>query len=145
MISPRDFLAVSKYLAARGTEAEWRTAVSRAYFAVFHVARNLMEDLGFVVPRADPAPGYLWKRLSNAGDAQVQQAGARLNGLRGDRNQADYDLPRTFHMGTIRALIQRAEQAIQILEAAAHEPTRSQIRDAMKLYEQQINEVTWRP
>jgi uncharacterized protein (UPF0332 family) len=64
MISPRDFLTVAKYLAARGTEGEWRTAVSRAYYAVFHTARNLMEDLGFVVPRADPAHSYLWKRFS---------------------------------------------------------------------------------
>jgi hypothetical protein len=75
----------------------------------------------------------------------VQQGGARLNSLRTERNQADYELMRTIHRSTIQALIQRAEQAILILEAAAHEPTRSQIRDAMKLYEQQINEVTWRP
>ncbi len=34
----RDFLAVAKQLAAGGTEAERRTAISQAYHAAFHVA-----------------------------------------------------------------------------------------------------------
>jgi uncharacterized protein (UPF0332 family) len=36
----RDFLALAARLAGDATEADWRTAVSRAYYAAFHVARR---------------------------------------------------------------------------------------------------------
>jgi hypothetical protein len=36
----RDFLPLATRLAAAGTEADWRTAVSRAYSVAFHVARS---------------------------------------------------------------------------------------------------------
>jgi hypothetical protein len=51
----RDFLSLATRLAAATTEADWRTAVSRAYYAAFHVARRLLTDLNFTVPRADRA------------------------------------------------------------------------------------------
>src|SRR5438477_485799 len=38
----RDFLSLAARLAADVTEADWRAAVSRAYYAAFHVARQLL-------------------------------------------------------------------------------------------------------
>jgi len=55
----RDFLALADQLASGGTEAEWRSAISRAYYAAFHVARELLQDLRFSVPHADRAHAYL--------------------------------------------------------------------------------------
>ena len=40
-------------------------AVSRAYYAAIHVARLLLGQCGFGVPRGDQAHAYLWLRLSN--------------------------------------------------------------------------------
>src|SRR5262249_460451 len=51
----RDYLTLARTLAGGATEAEWRTASSRAYYAAFHVARELLADLGFRVPQADRA------------------------------------------------------------------------------------------
>src|SRR5438876_12306521 len=93
----RDFLTLAQSLLAESTEAAWRSAVSRGYYAAFHVARQLLKDLGFVVPKAERAHAYLWRRLSNCGEARVQNAGRELNDLRGDRNQADYEMDRTLH------------------------------------------------
>jgi hypothetical protein len=59
-VTGRDFLAIARQLASGSTEAEWRSAISRAYYATFHVARELLEDLSFAVPRADRAHVYLW-------------------------------------------------------------------------------------
>ena len=45
----REFLKVALSLLAGASEADWRSAVSRAYYAAFHVARNLvvvLPDLG---------------------------------------------------------------------------------------------------
>jgi hypothetical protein len=83
----RDFLILAARLAAGNNEADWRTAVSRAYYAAFHVARPLFSDLGFTVPRADRAHQYLVYRLSNSGDAAVEQAGRDPETLRRLRNR----------------------------------------------------------
>jgi hypothetical protein len=91
-MNERDFLRLARALAAGATEADWRTAVGRAYYTAFHVARRLLEDLGFAVPRADRAHTYLAFRLQNSGDPAVSQAGTDLHTLRQDRNHADYDL-----------------------------------------------------
>ncbi|HEY1860960.1 MAG TPA: HEPN domain-containing protein [Gemmataceae bacterium] len=146
MIIGRDFLTLADSLLAGGTEAEWRTAVSRAYYAAFHVARELMLDLGFAVPRGDRAHGYLWLRLSNSGDASIQIAGHRLKDVRGERNRADYDLANSFPRILADGNIKLARGIISACGAATTEPTRSQIMDAMKICERDVlKDVTWHP
>src|SRR5436309_11372371 len=84
----RDFVSLAARLAANATEADWRSAVSRAYYAAFHIARRLLADLNFTVPRADRAHQYLVFRLSNCGEPTVEQAGRDLETLRRLRNRA---------------------------------------------------------
>jgi hypothetical protein len=110
------------------------------------VARRLLRDLGFRVPRGDRAHGYLWLRLSNCGDSQVEGAGSSLKRLRSDRNEADYDVDQTFARSAALPLVQEARQIIAILDTATAEPVRTQITDAMKVYERDVlQEVTWHP
>jgi hypothetical protein len=90
----RDYLSVATRLLAEATEADWRSAISRAYYAAFHVGCDLLRSLGFTVPRADRAHAHVWLRLSNSGHPDVIKAGADLNDLRGARNRADYDARR---------------------------------------------------
>jgi uncharacterized protein (UPF0332 family) len=142
----RDFLPVARRLLAAADEADWRSAVSRAYYAAFHVARRLLSDLNFTVPHADRAHGYLWLRLSNCGDPQVQAAGQQLKDLRRERNWADYEVARPLSLSLARGDVQTAEQIIQVFDLAAVEPTRTQITDAMKVYERDVlKDVTWHP
>ncbi len=139
-----DFLPLARRLAAGSTEAEWRTAVSRAYYAAFHVARRLLEDVGFRVPRADRAHAHLWLRLSNCGDLGVQAAAEELQNLRNRRNHADYDLHLPLGQRAASPLAPIAARIIQTLQAAAQEPTRTQITAAMRVYEQNVlRDVTW--
>ena len=146
MIAARDLLTLARRLANGSAEADWRTAIGRSYFAAFHVARQLLEDLGFDVPRDESAHRYLSLRLNNCGDSQVQQAGAKLEKLRRERNFADYDIRSTMRRASAFNLVHAAEQIIQILDAARNEPVRTQITDAMKVYEQTVlGVVTWHP
>jgi uncharacterized protein (UPF0332 family) len=92
MIRGEEFLKLAEAYATGTSEADWRSAVSRAYYAAFHVARDFMTSLGFVTPRAEAAHAFLWRRLGNCGLAPLALAGSRLNQLRGERNRADYDL-----------------------------------------------------
>jgi uncharacterized protein (UPF0332 family) len=142
----REYLTPAATLAAGTTRAEWRTAVSRAYYAAFHVARDLLISLGFRAPQGDRAHGYLWLRLANAGVGAVQAAGNYLNLLRRERNRADYD----GHVAVSQAMaaneVQNARDIIQALDAAAVEPVRTQITDAMKVYERHVlRDVIWHP
>jgi uncharacterized protein (UPF0332 family) len=142
----REFLPLAGRLAANGTEADWRSAVSRAYYATFHVARRLLADMGFSVPRADRAHQYLVFRLSNCGESQVVQAGRDLETLRRLRNRADYDDVPSLVQNQATAGVKLAESIVQALDAASAEPTRTQIRDAMIVYERDVlRDVTWRP
>jgi uncharacterized protein (UPF0332 family) len=141
-----DFLTLAFQLAAGTTEAEWRSAVSRAYYAAFHVARDLLTDLGFTVPRADQAHEYLYRRLNNCGNVPVRQAAVTLHELRRHRNRADYDLKAPHSAAGAAGDTAGAEQVIQALAAAAAEPVRTQLIDAMKDYERNVlRQVTWTP
>jgi uncharacterized protein (UPF0332 family) len=142
----RDFLPLATRLAGGTTEAEWRSAVSRGYYAAFHVARRLFSDLKFLVPRADRAHQYLVFRLSNSGEPAVEQAGRDLETLRRLRNRADYDESPKITQPQASAAIQMAEGIIQILDAARLDPARTQITDTMIAYERDVlHDVTWQP
>lgn len=142
----RDYLTLADALAHGTSEAEWRSASSRAYYAAFHVARLLLLNLRFRVPHAERAHGYLWLRLSNAGEVETATAGRLLGGLRQERNRADYDERRTITQATAIQNVRTAEDVIRALDAAAIDPIRTQITDAMKIYERDVlKDVTWHP
>jgi len=145
-MTARDFLTLAGRLAAGTEEAEWRTAVSRAYYATFHIARAFFHDLGFRVPREERAHKYLSFRLMNAGNPDAAFAGTQLDRLRGDRNAADYDLTRPIHAAQAVRLVQLAEEIVDRCDALRHDPVRKEITDAMKEYERTVlGEVTWQP
>jgi len=142
----RDFLLLANRLATGISEADWRTAVSRAYYTAFHVARRLFADLNFTVPRADRAHQYLVFRLCNCGESLVEQAGRDLDTLRRLRNRADYDDVPALPQPQAIASVQLSQGIIQILDAARQEPGRTRMRDAMIIYERDVlRDVTWRP
>jgi uncharacterized protein (UPF0332 family) len=146
-MNPRDFLDVADSLLGGISEAEWRSAVSRAYYAAFHVVRHLLVQCGFSVPDGEQAHAYLWLRLANAGHPDVQQVGSDLGAIRTVRNSADYDLNRFMHHGTAANQIQAAEDVIHLLDMVAAAPgIQGQITDAMKIYERDVlRQVTWHP
>ena len=142
-----DFMDVAWEWVGGLSEAEWRSAVSRGYYAAFHVARDLLQECGFMVPEAEQAHGFLWLRLASAGHPDVEEAGRRLRYLRSLRNWADYDLHRPFSQSLAVAWVQKAEDIIQVLEAVPAAPTTiAQITAAIQLYERNVlKQVTWKP
>jgi hypothetical protein len=146
-MDPREFLDVAADWAVAVREAEWRSAVSRAYYAAFHVACRLFRRAGFIVPGAERAHGYLWLRLSNSGHTDVIEAGRKLSYLRRDRNDADYELGRPFPQQLAIDDVAAAMSIIQLLETVETTPhVLTQITAAMRVYERDVlHDVTWRP
>jgi uncharacterized protein (UPF0332 family) len=141
-----DFLVVADKPSLAATEADWRSAVSRAYYAAFHVARGLLASCRFKIPRSEKAHVFLAFRLSNSGDPTVQSAGDNLDLLRTERNRADYELSYFYSQAQASAQVRIAEDVVRILKVAALEPLKTQITDAIKIYERDVlKDVTWQP
>jgi uncharacterized protein (UPF0332 family) len=139
-----DFLTVADALAAGNSEAEWRSAVSRAYYAAFHRARDLLRLCQFDVPGDERAHQYLERRLANAGLVDLITAGSRIGSLRRIRNWADYELDRPLDQATAVLRVQTASDLLPILKAAEEEPFRSRLTEAIRVYERDIlKEDTW--
>jgi hypothetical protein len=147
MIQGRAFLDVAWELLAGLGEADWRSAAIRAYYAGFHVARQLFDICGFKAPDGDRAHAYLWLRLSNSGHPDVNNAGLSLNHLRGKRNLADYDLYYSLDQISATTLVQAADEIIKLLEMVMATPlVCAQITDNIKIYERDVlGELTWHP
>jgi uncharacterized protein (UPF0332 family) len=145
-MNPRDFLDVAGEWATGAREAEWRSALSRAYYAAFHVAGALLEASGFAVPQVEGAHAYLWLRLSNAGHPDVQQAGSNLRALRGLRNWADYDLSRPFPQALAIKEVAQTVVIIALLDDLRNTPiVLARVIDAIRVYERDVlREVTFR-
>ncbi len=146
-MDPREFFNVAADWAAGTCEAEWRSAVSRAYYAAFHIARRLFRKAGFAVPRGEQSHAYLWLRLVNSGHKDVITAGLNLSELRGDRNNADYDLADPFSQSFAIDDVNVASSVIDLLETVESTPhVLAQITATMRVYERDVlRDVTWRP
>jgi hypothetical protein len=96
-------------------EARLRSAISRAYYAVFCLARNHVRDQeGLSIPR-EKVHSYVTNQFKDSPDSTHSQFGHDLDRLRWDRNKADYDdsFPRLDHIATLDMLL--AEQLLNTL------------------------------
>ena len=91
-MKPVEFLRLAEHLAAGNTEAEWRSAVSRAYYGAFHEAQLLLERCGVQLRSGMESHLKVAYCLQNSTDKAVARAGTKLAALRRVRNDADYQL-----------------------------------------------------
>lgn len=93
----REFLNLAKELCGKqcrpaNDEAKWRTSVSRAYYAAFCEARNYLTGVeGLDVPEGPEAHAFVITAFADRKDTGLRRISSRLDGLRDDRNKADYD------------------------------------------------------
>ena len=109
------FLALAEELALRQDEASKRTAISRAYYCVFHHALVLVESESMAIPKTGAAHDAVWDILMKAGGRR-RQIGDSGRGLRTMRRIADYE-PVLWRLDwtTATALVQ-ARWAMKLLD-----------------------------
>lgn len=139
-MDPRDFHQLASHLVRSSSAAEIRTAISRAYYAVYHVSAEILRAMGFQISTGPQGHGDVRNRLSNSGAPEVMRIGSQLGDLQGRRIQADYRLdnlevenPKTAH-----ALVEQAARMIQTLERCSKGLQRPQIIAAIEAWEQKI-------
>ncbi len=130
----RDFLAVAKRSGQGKTEADWRDAAGRAYYALLLEARDALWRWGFVAPRRDQIHAFVRLRFSYAANADLQTIGYTLDHLARLRNEADYqtDIPGRFTSSkAANQAITKAEQEIAFLDQIDGDAARRQAAIAL--------------
>jgi len=114
-MNPREFCTVAGAFAARGEAAASRSAISRAYYSLFHVVLDFLITNQVRLPKNKPESHTLiYRLLFNCGDRDLRLVASALNDLRGQRNDADYDMKnRDVELrSTAQAAVERARREI---------------------------------
>lgn len=129
----RDFHELAVRLVAGSSAAESRTAIGRAYYAVFNVGAQHLRSLGFHVGRRAGVHGEVDKCLSNSGDPEVMRVASDVSRLHSRRNRADYQLDPSDveDPGVARKIVNRVGQQIATLDTAFTGPRRAPIQAAI--------------
>ena len=123
----RAFLQSARHLLATPSEANRRSAAGRAYYALLHEGRAVLERWGFPLPPRDSIHTFVRLRFTYPADADVQKVGAAFDFLSKLRTAADYRLaspgPFATAVDTDDA-VQRAAAAIDLLDQIDADPAR---------------------
>src|SRR5690348_5967381 len=132
----REFLAVARDAARGGTEAYWRTAAGRAYYALMLVLRDAMTGWGLSKPTQNQVHQLVLRRMYVSTDPDMKQIGIWLDELRQARARADYEMSALAEHATdsgARWAIRQAAAALALFDAIeADAPRRSAIAAAIK-------------
>ena len=102
-----DFQNTPERLARGSTEADWRSAVSRSYYAVFHYFRELFLAHGVDLGRSGVSHSNLYIGLLNSGLPPVVAFARRVDDLRTERTVCDYNLGAPIRKGPSQDTVNR--------------------------------------
>ena len=112
-----------QFLASRLVEhgaypVEFRTAISRSYYAAFHVGLEFLNEIGFSIKDNSTAHREVYWHFNNSGDEDLKKVATKINELRTKRNHADYQLKRTDieSKENAKLLVQSAERIIESIK-----------------------------
>ncbi len=106
-----EFQDTAERLARGATEGDWRSAISRGYYAVFHYFREFLLSHGLNIGGAGPSHFNLYSGLLHCGFTAVAPLGSRVDTLRSYRGSADYDMG----LPIVQSLAQRLVQEARVL------------------------------
>ena len=86
------FIDLAQSLSVAGSECEWRTAVSRSYYGLFHIVAEFLDAHQVGIPKNAGGHMEAYRSLNECKVEALRSVARVLNKLRTDRNSADYDL-----------------------------------------------------
>ncbi|HZY84519.1 MAG TPA: hypothetical protein VFE78_06795 [Gemmataceae bacterium] len=91
----REFLQSARHLLADPSEANWRSATGRAYYALLHEGRAVLDRWGFPLPPRESIHAFVRRHFAYPVHPDLGQVDNAFDDLSRWRNQADY------HLGTL--------------------------------------------
>src|SRR4051812_21474612 len=131
-MDPREFHRLAAVLTDGAGPAHWRSAASRAFYAVFNLGVLYLRD---VVPlrKGAQAHGQVRNLLATCSDPDLQRVGNDLGELHSRRIDADYDLGNVDaeNVVTVRGIIVESEEMIQRIDRAFGGPAAQAIKQSI--------------
>jgi uncharacterized protein (UPF0332 family) len=140
-----DFRDTAGRLAQGATEGDWRSAISRGYYAVFHFFHEFLLSNGLNVGRGGQSHFNLYSGLLNCGFPQVAAIASRIDGLRAHRVWADYDLARPINRRAAQSSIRESRSLIADFQTALAALPSAQITDGARKHLQSIGRLGRHP
>ncbi|HJT32787.1 MAG TPA: hypothetical protein VJ783_12160 [Pirellulales bacterium] len=143
-MNPVDFIALAIKLSSSRNEADLRSAVSRAYYGAFHVARQFLGDCGVRFSAKELYAAEIHKKvrfcLGESGNADAHLAGDNLRTLRSQRNEADYNLESTDFLvrGGVMVTVRLAPEIVDAFQRCRAEPAFSEARAKIRSYARDV-------
>ncbi|MFA4917381.1 MAG: hypothetical protein WC560_12025 [Syntrophales bacterium] len=140
-MDPRDFLQIATNLSNGSKPAEFRTAVSRAYYAAYHVGVGFLNGMDCHISEGSNGHAEVSRDLNNCGDHELSKVGSKINDLRSERIIADYKLNKTKYddQRNTQATVMQAERIIKALDQYASSPRQIEIAKAIKEYRKKVS------
>jgi uncharacterized protein (UPF0332 family) len=117
-----EYLDLAEELAARADEAAWRSAISRSYYAVLHVAyRTLPPPLQATISHRT-MHSVTWRLYSDSSVQACRQIGQAGTRLRDRRVDADYRPVAMLSSARAARLVADAREAMERLRRHGYQP-----------------------
>lgn len=116
-----DYLALPQNLAGQtivvSEQAKFRSAISRAYYAAFHQATQVLVEKDRLTIPLQNVHKFAIAQFQNHPDPIRQKIGDRLQVLRGYRNQADYESSTSITANTCQESLTLARRIILSIDS----------------------------
>ena len=135
-MNPKEFQYLASGLVEKNGAfpSEYRTAISRSYYAVYNLGINLLKEMGFTIPKKLDAHVFMRRHFNNSGDIELIEAAQKIKDLKTKRQHADYDLDRhdVEKKHNAKAYVYSADRLIKTMERQCTGENRSQIIKSIK-------------
>ena len=129
-MNPKEFQDLALRLAEHGAfPSEFRSAISRSYYAVYNLGINLLKEMDFDIPKTTDAHVFMRRHFNNSGDIELIEAAEKIKNLKTKRKHADYDLnrPDVEKKQNAKAIVHSADRLIKTIEKQCNGENRSKI------------------
>jgi len=110
-----DYLELAIELSTRAEESCLRTAISRTYYFVFHLARQRILDNNFPIARGENSHRQVWEKFQKDPDPRCQKLYFTAQKIQDRRKRADYDISYPKIDSEFPAMIEMAQRFAQDL------------------------------
>lgn len=109
-MDPLDFLRIAKKLLNYDSEANWRTSISRSYYAIYNYLKQECAKLGVEISKGPSGHGDLIRCLRGSELPDAVDIGSKVNDLHSHRIKADYDMAEPITLNTAKLFYRKAEK-----------------------------------
>ena len=134
----KDFILTAKMLCRENCrEPEWRTSISRSYYAAYHTIRECLSagvERALLIRSGGTAlyHGFVIRCLKRCSDEKVNEIGDLLNDLRAERRRADYDLHDKIESTRAVDVLSDASDLLIEMDSFDPEAVASSVSDLLK-------------